>query len=192
MSKFPLRIQFFYIFFILYFALFQHYLFPCFQWLLWRNFCLLWVFLKGKNFLWKIKRMNFIQPITCSFLPLQFLLSNLAHLQFLLASDTIFIDRPRMLMDFSLPYAVKLNSVSKSIRKADKYQLHKKTGQATTSRCQMLARICHTLELSLQGAWGLPGEFSELGIAVIFIWLMPHVGQGIKDLIAKVPLTSHE
>lgn len=56
----------------------------------------------------------------------------------------------------------------------------------------MLAKVFHTLVLSLQGSWGLPGEFSELGIAVIFTWLMPHVGQGIKDLIAKVPLTSHE
>lgn len=158
MPKFPLRIQFVYTFFILYSALFQHHLSLCIQWLLGRKFCLLWVFLKGKNFLWKIKKINFIQPITCSLLPLQFLLNNLAHLLFLLAGDTIFIDRPRMLMDFSLPYAVKLNSISKSIRKADKYQLHKKTGQAATSSCQMLAKAFHTLILSVQGSWGLPGN----------------------------------
>lgn len=41
---------------------------------------------------------HFIQPITCSLLPLQFLLNNLAHLLFLLASDTILIDRPQMLI----------------------------------------------------------------------------------------------
>lgn len=114
MPKFSLRIQFVNTFFYLYSALFQHHLSLCIQWLQGRNFCLLWVFLKWKNFLSKIKRINFIQPITCSLLPLQFLLNNLAHLQFLLAGDTIFIDRPQMLMDFSLPYAVKLNSTSKS------------------------------------------------------------------------------
>lgn len=56
----------------------------------------------------------------------------------------------------------------------------------------MLAKFCHTLMLSLQGALGLPGEFSEQDTSVIFTWLMPNCGQGIKDLIAEVPLTLNE
>lgn len=127
MPKFPLRIQFDYIYILFYILLISAWSFPMCSMIARGKFLLFMSFSeRKKTFLWKIKSRHFIQPITCSVLPLQFLLNNLAHLQSLLASDTILIDRPWMLMDFSLPYAVKLNSIPKSIRKADKYQLHKK------------------------------------------------------------------
>lgn len=59
----------------------------------------------------------------------QVLLSNLAHLQFTVDSATIFTDRLQTLMDFSLPYTGKLNSISDSIRKADNIYIRKQARQ---------------------------------------------------------------